>query len=82
LERSAQGASVSLLLSIVYLHYVFDPWADQWRRRHARGDLILTWFVDNNAAGFEDREDAERVLADLRDSSRSSTGSCIWRRHG
>ena len=38
---TAQGASVSPLLSNVYLHYVFDLWADQWRRRNARGDVIL-----------------------------------------
>jgi RNA-directed DNA polymerase len=67
LEGTAQGASVSPLLSNVYLHYVFDLWADQWRRRHARGDVILSRFADDYVAGFEDREDAERFLADLRD---------------
>lgn len=67
LEGTAQGASVSPLLSNVYLHYVFDLWADQWRRRHARGDVILTRFADDYVAGFEHREDAERFLADLRD---------------
>jgi len=64
---SAQGASVSPLLSNVYLHYVFDLWADQWRRRHAQGDVILCRFADDYVAGFEHREDAERFLADLRD---------------
>ncbi len=44
---TAQGASVSPLLSNVYLHYVFDLWADQWRRRHARGDVILCRFADD-----------------------------------
>ena len=44
LEGTAQGASVSPLLANVYLHYVFDLWADQWRRRHARGDVILVRF--------------------------------------
>ncbi len=63
----AQGASVSPLLSNVYLHYVFDLWADQWRRRHAQGDVILCRFADDYVAGFEHREDAERFLADLRD---------------
>jgi group II intron reverse transcriptase/maturase len=64
---TAQGASVSPLLSNVYLHYVFDLWADQWRRRNARGDVVLTRFADDFLAGFEHREDAERFLADLRD---------------
>ena len=66
-EGTAQGASVSPLLSNVYLHYVFDLWADQWRRRHARGDVVLTRFADDYVAGFEHREDAERFLSDLRD---------------
>ena len=66
-EGTAQGASVSPLLANVYLHYVFDLWADQWRRRHARGDVILARFADDYVAGFEHREDAERFLADLRE---------------
>jgi group II intron reverse transcriptase/maturase len=64
---TAQGASVSPLLSNVYLHYVFDLWADQWRRRNARGDVILTRFADDYVAGFEHRDDAERFLTDLRE---------------
>jgi RNA-directed DNA polymerase len=66
-EGTTQGASVSPLLANVYLHYVFDLWADQWRRRHARGDVILTRFADDYVAGFEHRDDAERFLVDLRD---------------
>lgn len=66
-EGTAQGASISPLLGNVYLHYVFDLWADQWRRRHARGDVILVRFADDALAGFEHREDAERFLADLRE---------------
>ena len=67
LEGTAQGASVSPLLSNVFLHYVFDLWADQWRRRNARGDVVLSRFADDFLAGFEHREDAERFLFDLRD---------------
>ena len=63
---TAQGASVSPLLSNVFLHYVFDLWADQWRRRRARGDVVLVRFADDFQAGFQHREDAERFLADLR----------------
>jgi RNA-directed DNA polymerase len=46
---------------------VFDLWAHQWRRRQARGDVILTRFADDYVAGFQHRDDAERFLADLRD---------------
>jgi len=67
LEGTPQGASISTLLANVYLHYVFDLWADQWRRRHARGDVILVRFADDYVAGFEHRDEAERFLADLRD---------------
>ena len=48
-EGVPQGASASPLLANVYLHYVFDLWADQWRRRHARGDVILVRFADDCA---------------------------------
>jgi len=66
LEGTAQGASVSPLLANVYLHYVFDLWADQWRRRHARGDVIVVRFADDYIVGFEHQGDARRFLADLR----------------
>ena len=66
-EGTAQGASVSPLLANVYLHYVFDLWAHQWRGRYARGDVIIARFADDYIVGFEHREDAERFLADLRE---------------
>ena len=66
-EGVPQGASASPLLANVYLHYVFDLWAHQWRRRHARGDVIITRFADDYVVGFEHRDDAERFWTDLRD---------------
>jgi len=36
-----QGAVISPLLANIYLHYVFDLWANQWRKRHAHGDIII-----------------------------------------
>ncbi len=62
-----QGASASPLLANVYAHYVLDLWAHQWRTRHARGDVIIVRWADDFVVGFEDREDAERFWADLRD---------------
>jgi hypothetical protein len=45
-QETAQGASPSPLLANVYLHYVLDLWADQWRR-HAHGDMIIVRFADD-----------------------------------
>jgi RNA-directed DNA polymerase len=65
---SPQGASISPLIANVYLHYVFDRWARQWRRRHVHGDVVIVRFADDFVAGFEHQADAERFLADdLRD---------------
>ena len=33
---TGQGSVVSPLLANIYLHYVFDLWAERWRRREAR----------------------------------------------
>ena len=46
-EGVPQGASVSPLLGNLYLHYVFDLWAHQWRTRHARGDMVIVRFADD-----------------------------------
>lgn len=60
------SASASPLLANVYLHYVFDRWASQWRRRHARGDMVVARFADDFVTGFEHRGDARQFLHDLR----------------
>ena len=33
---TGQGSVISPLLANIYLHYVFDLWAERWRRREAR----------------------------------------------
>ncbi|MCA1702933.1 MAG: group II intron reverse transcriptase/maturase [Actinobacteria bacterium] len=64
-EGAPQGASASPLLANVYLHYVFDLWAQQWRNRQAHGDVIIVRFADDIVVGFQHRSDAERFQADL-----------------
>jgi RNA-directed DNA polymerase len=66
-EGTPQGASASPLLANVYLHYVFDLWAQWWRSRYAHGDVIIVRFADDFIVGFEHEEDARRFLADLRE---------------
>jgi RNA-directed DNA polymerase len=64
-EGSPQGATISPLLANVYLHYVFDLWAQQWRKRHARGDVLIVRYADDVVLGFQHRSDAERFQRDL-----------------
>lgn len=62
-----QGAVVSPLLANVYLHYVFDLWAEQWRRREAKGKTILVRYADDLIAGFEHETDARRFWDAMRE---------------
>jgi RNA-directed DNA polymerase len=68
-DGTPQGATVSPLMANVYLHYVFDLWVQQWRKRHARGDMIVVRFADDSVLGFEYESDAKRFLADMRKRS-------------
>jgi RNA-directed DNA polymerase len=51
----------------VYLHYVFDPWADVWRKKVARGDIIVLRYADDLVVGFQHRTDAECFLKEFRE---------------
>ena len=62
-----QGGSVSPLLGNIYLHYVFDLWADDWRRKYAKGDVIIVRYADDFLVGFQHRWEAERFLTELRE---------------
>ncbi|WP_368671150.1 hypothetical protein [Cupriavidus sp. IK-TO18] len=49
----------------VYLHYVFDLWANQWRRREAKGNVIILRYADD-VVGFEHEADARRFWDAMR----------------
>jgi hypothetical protein len=55
------------LLANVYLHFTFDLWVKQWRKRHARGDMVVVRFADDSVLGFQHKDDAERFLVDMRE---------------
>ena len=65
-EGVPQGGSISPLLANIYLHYVFDLWADRWRRKQARGEVVIVRFADDFVVGFQYRGDAERFQGELR----------------
>jgi len=60
-----QGAVISPLLANVYLHYVFDLWTHRWRRREAKGDVIVVRYADDSVMGFETPEDTRAFLDSL-----------------
>jgi group II intron reverse transcriptase/maturase len=60
-----QGGSISPLLANIYLHYVFDLWANKWRKVHSRGDVVIVRFCDDFVVGFQCRQEAERFYSDL-----------------
>jgi RNA-directed DNA polymerase len=62
-----QGSVISPTLANVYLHYSFDLWAERWRHREARGNVIYVRYADDITAGFEHEDDAQRFLAGLRE---------------
>jgi group II intron reverse transcriptase/maturase len=64
---TGQGSVISPLLANIYLHYVFDLWAERWRRQEARGDMIVVRYADDLVAGFEHEDDARRFLDALRE---------------
>jgi hypothetical protein len=66
-EGTPQGAVISPLLANIYLHYVYDLWADQWRKREATGEVIAIRYADDTIVGFRRQADAERFLRDLRE---------------
>src|ERR1700674_68899 len=69
-EGTGQGSVISPLLANVYLHYVFDLWAERWRRREATGDMIIVRYADDTVIGFEHEADARRFWDAMRDRLR------------
>ena len=55
-----QGAVISPLLANIYLHYVFDLWVQAWRKKHARGDVIVVRYADDTVLGFQAQTEADR----------------------
>ena len=66
-KGTPQGAVASPLIANVYLHYLFDLWADVWRRKVAKGDVIIVRYADDLVMGFQHRADAERFLREFKE---------------
>jgi RNA-directed DNA polymerase len=66
-EGTPQGSVISPTLANLYLHYVLDVWVKAWRKKVARGEMIVVRYADDAVLGFQSREDAERFLGQMRE---------------
>jgi group II intron reverse transcriptase/maturase len=55
-KGTGQGSVISPLLANVYLHYVFDLWAERWRRQEATGNMIIVRYADDSAPRRREEE--------------------------
>jgi group II intron reverse transcriptase/maturase len=69
-EGTPQGGSASPLLANIYLHYVFDLWVQAWRKKQAKGDVIVVRFADDVVLGFQSEMEAQRFLEELKERFR------------
>jgi RNA-directed DNA polymerase len=67
---TGQGSVISPLLANVYLHYVFDLWAERWRHRTAMGNVIIVRYADDLIIGFEHEHEARRFWDAMRERLR------------
>jgi len=65
-EGTPQGAVISPLLANIYLHYAFDLWAQQWRQRHARSNVVIVRYADDIVVGMDKQSDAKSFLQAMR----------------
>ena len=65
--RYATRSRCVTTLANVYLHYVFDLWVEVWRKKVAKGDVIVVRYADDLVVGFQHRTDAERFLRAFRE---------------
>src|SRR5437016_1424610 len=63
---TGQGSVISPLPANVYLHYVFDLWAERWRRHEATGGMMIVRYADDIVIGFAHEVDARRFWDAMR----------------
>lgn len=66
-KGTPQGAGISPLLANIFLHYILDLWVHQWRRRYARGRIVIVRYADDFVMGFENKDDAQEMLLALKE---------------
>jgi hypothetical protein len=66
-QGTPQGSGISPLLANIFMHYVLDLWVHQWRKRNARGRVIIVRYCDDFVMGFQYEADARGMLVQLKE---------------
>lgn len=59
---TVQGSVLSPILGNVYLHHVLDTWYERAVKPRMRGRTTLVRYADDFVIGFEDEDDARKVM--------------------
>jgi hypothetical protein len=66
-QGTPQGSGISPLLANIFMHYALDLWVHQWRKRNARGRVIIVRYCDDFVMGFQYEADARQMLVHLKE---------------
>lgn len=61
-EGTPQGGIISPLLGNIFLHYVLDEWFSEEIQPRLQSKSFIVRYADDFILGFENKEDAERVM--------------------
>ena len=66
-SASPMVAVISPLYANVFLHYVLDLWINDWRKRHAHGEVTIVRYADDFVIGFREESDARACFVALQE---------------
>ncbi|MFN0009971.1 MAG: group II intron reverse transcriptase/maturase [Planctomycetota bacterium] len=64
-EGTPQGGVISPLLANIYLHYALDLWVQQWRTKHAHGEVYIVRYCDDFVMCFQFEGEARAMRRQL-----------------
>ncbi len=68
----------SVLNSEITVRDVPDPWIHQWRRKCAKGEVIIVRYADDFVIGFQYQEDTKRLEKELGDGLFMMQQNCCF----
>jgi RNA-directed DNA polymerase len=66
-QGTSQGSGIRPLLANIFMHYALDLWVHQWRKRNARGRVIIVRYCDDFVMGFQYEHHAQQMLVHLKE---------------